>query len=45
MKKESPNRRAGSVRQVRLILGDSFVVMTGIPGNSIGAVVTDPPYG
>lgn len=45
MKKESPNRRAGSDRQVRLILGDSFAVMANLSEGSIGSVVCDPPYG
>jgi len=45
MKEVQPNNTAGSVRSVRLILGDSFVMMAGFPEDSIGAIVSDPPYG
>jgi len=32
-------------RTIRLTLGDSFEVMATYPENSIGAVISDPPYG
>ena len=43
--KEMPDRRAGSMRQVRLILGDCVQVMQTIETGSCPAVVCDPPYG
>jgi len=45
MKETQLNHKAVSVRQIQLILGDSFVQMTKFPENSIGSVVTDSPYG
>lgn len=44
MKKEHASRRAGS-HHIRLRLGDSFVVLADLDPESIGGVVTDPPYG
>jgi len=42
MEKEN-TRREGQI--IRLRFGDSFSVLKSLPESSIGALVTDPPYG
>jgi len=43
MKEPTQDRRA--VQTLRLRLGDSFEVIKTLEEGSIGAIVTDPPYG
>jgi len=43
MQKENAGRREGQM--LRLVLGDCIEKMQDIPGGSIEAIITDPPYG
>jgi len=43
MTKEANGRREGQM--LRLVLGDCIEKMRDIPEGTIGAIITDPPYG
>lgn len=43
MVNEENGRREGQM--IRLVLGDCFDKLQGIPSGTIGAIITDPPYG
>lgn len=43
MANEENGRREGQV--IRLVLGDCIERMQDIPSGTIGAIISDPPYG
>lgn len=43
MTKKESGRREGQM--IRLVLGDCVEKMQAIPEGTIGAIITDPPYG
>jgi DNA modification methylase len=43
MTNEENGRREGQM--IRMVLGDCIEKMRDIPSETIGAIITDPPYG